>query len=141
MSKDEPTAKDRAAAGRAAAERMRLLGLSTAELARRSGFSENTIRDMTQGTSRHNKSTWVAISAVLRFEPDYLFNILNGEADRNATAESPMTTHMARLSRGISEVGTLREDVAGIKDIVRRINEKIDLLVGSRCSSGDGVTH
>jgi len=113
------------------------LGVSTAELRRRSGLSVNTIRGITEGTSRHNKSTWVAISAVLEWPWDYLVNILNGRADRNVTAKSPMETHLAKLVDGLAEIDALRQDVAVLKDIVHEIDKKIDVVIGSRSTSGD----
>lgn len=122
MLKDESTSENRTAAGTVAGARMRELRMSTAELARRSGFAENTIRDLTQGTGSHNKSTWVAISAVLGFDPDYLFKILTGEAD---FSKGP---HM-----------TFQEDVIEIKIFIRKINKKIDAMTGSRHSSQDEV--
>lgn len=129
---DKPTTEGRSAAGKAAAERMHELGLSIAELARRSGFSANTIRGMTQGTGRHHKSVWVAISAVLGFEPDYLVNILNGEVDRNDTAEVTLEAHLEKLAEAISEIGALRKDVAEMKDVILRMNEKFDGVIGWR---------
>lgn len=60
---------------------------------------------------------------MLHFEPDYLFNILNGENDPSDPDPSPPP---AKLPYG----STVQDDVAEIKDIVRVINEKIDTVSG-----------
>lgn len=138
MSKDAPTNEARTEVARAVSGRMDELGVTTAELRRRSGLAVNTIRGITEGTSRHNRSTWVAISAVLEWPWDYLVNILNGRADRNVTAESPMETQLAKLVGGLAEIDALRQDVAVLKDIVHEIDRKIDVVIGSRPTSGDG---
>jgi hypothetical protein len=114
------------------------LGFSAAELRRRSGLSVNTIRGITDGTSRHNRSTWVAISAVLEWPWDYLVNILNDRADKNVTAQSPLETHLAKLAEGLAEIDVLRQDVAVLVDIVHEIDRKIDVVVGSQQASGEG---
>src|ERR1035437_10252641 len=62
VSKDGPAEEARAEVARAVSGRMGQLGVSTAELRRRSGLSVNTIRGITEGTSRHNRSTWVGLS-------------------------------------------------------------------------------
>ena len=139
MSKDAPTEEARAEVARAVSGRMGQLGVSTAELRRRSGLSVNTIRGITEGMSRHNRSTWVAISAVLEWPWDYLVNILNGRPDKNVTVKSPLETHLAKLVDGLAEIGALRQDVAGLKDIVHEIDKKIDVVIGSRHTSRDGA--
>ena len=138
VSKDAPAEETRAEVARAVSGRMGQLGVSTAELRRRSGLSVNTIRGITERTSRHNRSTWVAISAALEWPWDYLVNILNGRADRNVTARSPMETHLAKLVDGLAEIDVLRQDVTVLKDIVHEIDKKIDVVIGSRHTSGDG---
>jgi transcriptional regulator with XRE-family HTH domain len=134
LSKDTAATGDRWAVSEAVRERMAQRGLSTAEIARRSGLSETTIRDITYGTNRHNKSTLVAISAVLGWPPDYLTNILRGEPGKNVTPVSQLEAHLARLAEGI---GALREDVAGLKDVVHEIDEKIEVIYKARRSPGD----
>jgi hypothetical protein len=108
------------------------LRLSTAELRRRSGLAVNTIRDITEGTSRHNRSTWVAISAALNWPWDYLVNILNGTADLDARPRSPLEAHLAKLADGLAEINGLKQDVAGIKEFVHKIDRKIDIVIESR---------
>jgi transcriptional regulator with XRE-family HTH domain len=135
LPKDASAGGDRQAVGWAVRERMAQLGFSTAELARRSGLSETTIRDIMQGTSRNNKSTLVAISAVLSWPPDYLVNILHGDADKNVAPESPLETYLAKLALGLAEIGALREDIAGLKEIVDRIDKKLDVMSEARGSS------
>ena len=115
--------------------RMKQLGISAAELRRRSGLSVNTIRGITEGTTRHNRSTWVAISAVLEWPWDYLVNILNGNAGRNATAKSPMETQLAKLVDGLADIDALRQDVAVLGDIVHEIDGKIEVVIRSRHTS------
>jgi hypothetical protein len=137
VSKDATAQETRAEVARAVSGRMSQLGVSTADLRRRSGLSVNTIRGITDGTSRHNRSTWVAISAALEWPWDYLVNILNGKADRNTTASSPMETHLAKLADGLAEVSVLRQDVTALKDIVHQIDKKIDVAIGSRHTPGD----
>lgn len=65
-------------------DRMRELRMSTAELARRTGLSETTIRGIGQA-GKTNGVTLVTISAVLRWRYDHLTNTLsaNGLGARN----------------------------------------------------------
>jgi hypothetical protein len=137
LSKDAPTERARAEVARAVSGRMGQLGVSTAELRRRSGLSVNTIRGITEGTSRHNRSTWVAISAVLEWPWDYLVNILNGRSDKNVTIKSPLEAHLARLVDGLAEIDALRQDVAGLKDIVHEIDKKVNVVIESWHTSGE----
>jgi transcriptional regulator with XRE-family HTH domain len=129
LSKNASGDGDKEAVGRAVKERMAQLGLTTAELARRSGLSETTIRGITQATARHNRSTLVAISAVLDWPPDYLVNVLHGEADKNVKAESPLEIQLAKLANGL----------AGLTEIVHQIDGKIDVIMGPRHSPGEGT--
>ena len=137
MSRDAPAEGARAEVARAVSGRMGQLGVSTAELRRRSGLSVNTIRGITEGASRHNRSTWVAISAVLEWPWDYLVNILGGKSDKNVTPQSPLETHLAKLVDELPEIDALRQDVAGLKDIVYEIDRKIDLVIESQHTSGE----
>lgn len=123
--------KARAEVARAVSGRMGQLGVSKAELRRRSGLSINTIRGITEGTSRHNRSTWVAISAVLEWPWDHLVNILNGRADRNVTVRSPLEADLAKLVDGLADIDALRQDVAVLKDIIHKIDKKIDIVIES----------
>jgi transcriptional regulator with XRE-family HTH domain len=138
LSKDASTHENWAAVGRAVSGRMDRLGISKAELARRVRSSETTIRDIARGIGQHNESMLVAISAVLGWPTDYLVNILDGEADENVPPESPLEAHLAKLANEFAEVGALREDVAGLKDVIHKMDKKIDVLIGDRHSSGDG---
>ena len=129
MSEDAPAEGVRAEVARIVSGRMGQLGVSTAELRRRSGLSVNTIRGITEGVSRHNRSTWVAISAVLEWPWDYLVNILSGRSDKNVAPESPLETHLATLAGGLAEIDALRQEVAGLKDVIHEIDRKIDLVI------------
>ena len=132
MSKDVPAQEARAEVARAVSGRMGQLGITAAELRRRSGLSVNTIRGITEGTTRHNRSTWVAISAVLEWPWDYLVNILNGSADGTATVTSPLETQLAKLANGLAAIDALRQDMAVLADIVHEIDGKIDVVTRSR---------
>jgi transcriptional regulator with XRE-family HTH domain len=136
LSKDAPAEGARAEVARAVSGRMGQLGVSAAELRRRSGLSVNTIRSITEGASRHNTSTLVAISAVLEWPWDYLVNILTGRADKNVAPKSPLETHLAKLADGLAEIDALRQDVSGLKDVVHEIDRKIDLVIESQHASG-----
>ncbi len=61
--------------------------MPTAELARQTCLSETTIRSL--GTAARNKSSLVAISAVLRWRYDHLINILNGQPEKNVHVRQP----------------------------------------------------
>lgn len=136
MSEDAPTVEARAEATRVVRERMDKLRLSAAELRRLSGLSVNTIRGITEETGQPNKSTWVTVSAVLDLPWDYLVNILDGRLDKNV-AKSPLENHLAKLVDRFAEIDALREDIAGLKDIVHEIDRKLDVTIESRHSSGD----
>lgn len=124
LSQDAPTAAARAEAAGVVAERMERLRYSAADLHALSGLSVNTIRDITEETGNPNRSTWVAASAVLGLPWDYLVNILDGRPDRNAVT-SPLEIHLAKLAEQFAEIGALRDDVAGLTDIVQEINGKL----------------
>ena len=136
MSEDALAERARAEVAKAVSGRMKQLGVSAAELRRRSGLSVNTIRGITEGASKHNKSTWIAISAVLDWPWDYLVNILNGRSDKNVA--SPLERHLAAMADRLAEMGELREDVAGLVDIVHEIDGKIDLVIESRRDAEPG---
>lgn len=136
MSKDALTEGTRAEVARVVSWRMGQLGVSTAELRRRSGLSVNTIRGITEGASRHNRSTLVAISAVLEWPWDYLVNILDGRSDKNVAPKSPLETHLVKLVEGLAEIDALRADVAGLTDIVHEVDRKVNLVIESWHTSG-----
>lgn len=109
---------------------MDALRISTAELRRRSGLSETTIRGVTQGTGKPRRSTLVAISAVLGWPYDYLDNILLGEPQKNV--ESPLEKHLAELVVSLAELAALRADMAVLIEAVHRIDEKTDVMIAPR---------
>ena len=137
MSKDAPEDSHWAAVGQAVSERMTELGFSQAEVTRRSYLTDNTIRDIMQGARSPHKSSLAVIAVVLGWPLDYLVNILHGEADKNLVPESPLESHLADLAHGLAEIGALREDVAGIKGLVERIDEKIDVAIEAQRSPDD----
>lgn len=132
MPKDAPTKEGRAAVARAVSGRMGELRVSPAELRRRSGLSINTIRGITEKTGRPNKATLVAMSAVLDWPWDYLVNILAGRPDLNVAAESPLEPYLARLAAVLTEMNLLRQDIAGLKEAIHEIGERVDVVIRSR---------
>lgn len=138
MSKDAPRGDGREAVGSAIRKRVRDHKLSVPVIMDRSGLSENTVRDMVDGDNSHNKSSWVALCAALEFRPDSFLKVLNGEADVSILAESPMEQRLAQMVSELAEIGALRKDVGVLKDVVHRIDEKIDIIINDRDSS-DGA--
>lgn len=139
MSKDAPAADRRAAVAEVILDRMRDRELSVPEIMKRSKLSENTVRDMAYGTKAHNESSWVAMSLALDFMPDYLLKILNGETDANVPGESPMERRLAEMAIQLSEIGALRKDVDVLKDVVYRIDKKIDIIIDTQRASDGGA--
>ena len=135
MSKDARAEGTRAEIARVVSGRMGRLGISTAEVRRRSGLSVNTIRSITEGARRHNRSTLVAISAVLEWPWDYLVNILDGRADKNV-GQSPLEAHLVRLAAGIAEIDALGAKVSGLTDVVHEVDRKISLVIESQHAAG-----
>jgi plasmid maintenance system antidote protein VapI len=131
--KDAPRNEDWAAVGRAIRERMRELGISSTHLAQETGLSPTTIRHIGESANRRTKSTLVAISAVLDWRYDHLTNILHGEPQKNSSATSPLEPHFESLLR--AEVGPVKEEVAGIRDIIHVIDKKIDVIIESQHSA------
>jgi len=129
--RDAPGNEDWAAVGQAIRERMRERGMSATQLAQETGLSPMTIRHIGEPmTNRRTKSTLVAISAVLEWRYDHLTNILRGEPERNLPATSPLEPHFENLLR--AEVGPVKEEVAGIRDIIHVIDKKIDVIIESQ---------
>ncbi len=116
---------------------MRELKMSTAHLARETGLSETTIRYIGNPASGHNKSTLVAIAAVLRWRYDHLINVLRGEPDKNAAPKRPAEANLQRLLR--DEVDPVKEELASLRDIVRGMDQKVDVLISAQRHSTDGV--
>jgi hypothetical protein len=130
---DAPGNEDWAAVGRAIRERMRERGISSTHLAKETGLSPTTIRHIGEPTTnRRTQSTLVAISAVLDWRYDHLTNILRGEPQKNLPATSPIEPHFENLLR--AEVGPVKEEVAGIRDIIHVIDRKIDVILESQHS-------
>jgi len=103
---------------------MKKLRFSAAEFRKVSGVSVNTLRNITEGTGNPNRTTWIAVSAVLDLPWDYLTNIVYGRPDKNV-ATSPLEMHLAKLADQFAEIGALRREVAGLTDIVHEINGKL----------------
>jgi plasmid maintenance system antidote protein VapI len=127
LSKDVPENDDWAAVGQAVSKRMLRLGISIAYLARESGLSETTIRYIGDPARRNTKSTLVALSAVLGWRYDYLTNILHQETQDGAQFTSPVETYLENLLR--AEVGPVKQEVTGIKDIIHIMDQKIDVII------------
>jgi transcriptional regulator with XRE-family HTH domain len=136
--KDAPKDEDRQAVGMAVTERMHQLGLTVAEISRRTGLSETTIYAVIQVTGQPTKSTLALLSAVLDWRINHLYNILQGRAQENVVTESPLEKNLAQLVRGLADIDTLRGDVSELKDVVHRIDGKVDVVIASRhASPGD----
>jgi hypothetical protein len=127
LAKDASENEDWVAVGHAVSERIGRLRISLAYLARETGLSETTIRYIDKPTSRHNKSTLVALSAVLGWRYDHLTNILRGESHKNDSITSPIESHFENLLH--TEVGPVKDEVAVLKDIVQTIDTKIDVII------------
>jgi cyanate lyase len=127
-----PKAAGRQAVSTAVTERMRELGLSVAEIRRRTGLSETTIHAVIQKTGQPTKSTLALLSAVLDWRINHLDNILHGRSQENVTLASPLEQDLAQLARGLANIDTLREDVSELKDIVHRIDGKMDVVISVR---------
>jgi DNA-binding Xre family transcriptional regulator len=136
--KDAPGSEDWEAVGQAIHERMRERGISATQLAQETGLSPTTIRHIGDPANRCNKSTLVAISAVLEWRYDHLTNILRGEPQKNVSATSPLETHFEELLR--AEVGPVQEEVAGIRDIIHVIDRKIDVIIESQHSATSAIS-
>ena len=134
MLRDGPENEDWAAVGQAIRERMRERGISATRLSQETGLSPNTIRHIGEPTTRRTRSTLVAISAVLGWRYNHLTNILHGEPQRNSSAASPLEPYFENLLR--SEVGPVKEEVAGIRDIIHVIDQKIDVIIEAQHSPG-----
>jgi cyanate lyase len=139
LSKDAPKEDDRRAVSTAVTDRMRELGFSVAEIRRRTGLSETTIHAVIQRTGQPTKSTLALLSAVLDWRINHLYNILHGRPHENVAPASPLEKNLAQLARRLADIDTLREDVSELKDIVHRIDGKIDVVIAVRDGSdGDG---
>jgi transcriptional regulator with XRE-family HTH domain len=87
-----------AAVGAAVRERMTMLGLTVAELSRRTGLSETTVRSLSKGTAVANPSTLVAVSAALGWPRGYLRSVAGREpVPLAAAAPAPVRDVLARI--------------------------------------------
>ena len=131
-------AGDWAAVGTVVRERMRELGMSTAELAREAGLSETTIRYLGQSREAnwHRRSTLVVMSAVLRWRYDHLANVLHGEPYRNTTGVS-RDIHLQRLLD--AELNALKEETAALRRTAQGMRRKIDMLPVAPGTAGEVV--
>jgi hypothetical protein len=123
-----------AAVGRAVTERLSELRMSISYLARETGLSQTTIRYLGTPPRKHNKSTLVALSAVLGWRHDYLLNILLGNSEKNIRrpGESPVEAYFESLLR--AEVGPMREEMAELAKTVSGMGKQIDVLYQERQS-------
>jgi hypothetical protein len=124
--------EDRQAVSTAVTERMHQLGLTVAEINRCTGLSETTIYAVIQVTGQPTKSTLALLSVVLDWRINHLYNILQGRAHENVVTESPLEKNLAQLVRGLADINTLREDVSELKEVVRRIDGKVDVVIASQ---------
>jgi hypothetical protein len=122
--------EDWAAVSVAIRNRLRELNMSIAHLARETGLSETTIRYIGNPASGHNKSTLVAISAVLRWRYDHLINVLRGEPDKNAPPPRLPESNLQRLLH--DEVNPVKEELASLRDLVRGMDTKVDTLISAQ---------
>lgn len=131
---------DWAAADRAVTERLSELHMSLSYLARETGLSQTTIRYLGTPNKKHNKSTLVAISAILGWRHDHLINVLHGEPEKNilTAGSSPVEAYFQNLLN--AEVGPMREQVAELVKTVNGITKTIDVIFHERqTNAGDGV--
>lgn len=82
-----------------------------------------TIKCVIRATRKPNKSTLVALSVVLEWDPQYLRNVLDGKTPPNPTPESALHAQLAEQVTG------MRADIAALAQDVRRINGKADRLI------------
>ena len=114
---------------------MRELNMSMVGLARETGLSETTIRYIGNPESGHNKSTLVAISAVLRWRYDHLINVLRGEPEKNVPQKRLAEANLQRLLR--DEVDPVREELGSLRDLVQRMDAKMDSLISAQLRAPD----
>lgn len=110
--------------------------MSTSYLARETGLSPTTIRYLGSSTGKHNKSTLVALSAVLGWRRDHLINILHGEPEKNTKkpGASPIDTYYENLL--LAEVAPMREELAELVAAIRMIDSKINVIARA-CQADD----
>jgi hypothetical protein len=123
------------AVDRAVTQRLGELHMSLSHLARETGLSQTTIRYLGSPAKKHNKSTLVAISAVLGWRHDHLLNILIGNPEKNILrpGESPVEAYFEDLLH--AEVSPLREEVAELVRTVNGLGKQIDVLFQRQVSA------
>jgi hypothetical protein len=109
-------------------KRMRELKISTAHLARESGLSETTVRYLGKSLSGHNRSTLVALSAVLRWRYDHLINILHGEPEKNVHINRRTEDDIQRLFR--DEFIPVIELLANFEEIIQKVDTRLEIMSG-----------
>jgi hypothetical protein len=122
------------AVGQAVTERLSEKHMSISYLARETGCSQTTIRYLGKPPRKHNKSTLVALSVVLGWRHDHLFNILRGEPEKNIRqpGDSPVEVYFQELLS--VEIGPMREEMAELVKAVNGMGKKIDALYQERQS-------
>jgi hypothetical protein len=137
LAKDALRDGDWAAVGQAVSERLSELRMSASYLSRETGLSPTTIRGLGKPSSSHNRSTLVALSAVLGWRYDYLLNILNRNPDKNIRrpGESPVEAYFESLLH--AEVGPMREEVAELVRTVNGMGKQVDVLFQQRQTGTD----
>jgi hypothetical protein len=123
---DPPGTENWPAVGEAISERLRELGMPAARLARETGLSETTIRCIGRPDRGHRKHALVAISAVLRWRPDHLLNILRSEPEKNVHVRPPGLANLERLVNARADA--LSDDLSALRQTVRDIGGKIGAL-------------
>jgi hypothetical protein len=123
---------DWAAVDRAVTERLSELHMSLSYLARETGLSQTTIRYLGTPNKKHNKSTLVAISAILGWRHDHLINVLRGQPEKNilGPGSSPVEAYFQNLLS--AEVGPMREQVAELTKTVNGMAKRIDVIFQQR---------
>lgn len=127
----------RAEAARVVKERMDTLGLSATKFCKLAGISTNTLSKITKQTGNVDRSTWVAVAAVLDLPWDYLANIVYG----GHAVISPQEKHLSELAEQSAGISALKEAVSGLVDIVHAIDRKLDVAIAAKQSPGDARSH
>jgi hypothetical protein len=127
LSKYAPVDEDWTAVGRAMHDRMRQLRMTLDLLAEETGLSPNTIRPIGKPGARCNDATLVAIAAVLDWRYNYLTNILYRKPQNSISITSAVEAYFKDLLH--TEIGPIKAELAMLKDVVRTIDTKIDVII------------
>jgi transcriptional regulator with XRE-family HTH domain len=137
---DTPEDYNLGAVSKALTDRIDELGLTAAQICKRAGMSETTIHKIIQMKGPASKSTLALLSLMLGWQESHLHNIMLGKPNENAVPASPLEENLAQLARGLADIDTLRVDVSELKQIVHRIDGKIDVVIAIRHDSpGEGI--